>query len=126
MEEGVGIPAGDAIEVGTMKSSRFIGSLGVSAETSRDCLNRVMPPGGRVRPADCADAVGSFGEVARPACFALKSLVYLGVLRDNIRSLHLLSSAKVHCHHSPSQILHSLLVREACLCSAIKFPYLSS
>jgi hypothetical protein len=38
-EEGVGIPAGDATEVGTMKSSKLMGSLGVSADVSTDFLS---------------------------------------------------------------------------------------
>ena len=43
MEEGVSIPAGEDAEPGTIKSSKFIGSVACSADASIDFLSRAMP-----------------------------------------------------------------------------------
>ena len=71
MEEGVSIPAGEATELGTMKSSKFMGSFGVSAEASIDRRRRAMPPGALVGINDRGSLVEESAEVERPACFAL-------------------------------------------------------
>lgn len=70
-EEGVGIPAGEATELGTMKSSKFMGSLGVSAEASMDRRRRAMPPGALVDSNDRESLLEESAEVERLACFAL-------------------------------------------------------
>ena len=68
VEAGVGMPAGEATELGTMKSSKFIGSLDWSAEGSTDLRSFAMPLGVRAGGGGGRKAVEGGKELEALAC----------------------------------------------------------
>ena len=108
--------AGDAIDVGNMKSSMFMGSGSEVIVCSTDSRSFAIPEGALV---DC--------------WLALRMRLSIPVVRTraacpktNVPCLLSLLSLQIHCHHPPSQIFQSFLVWQLRFGLAIKLPYLRS
>jgi len=98
---GVEMSAGDAMEVGKMKSSIFIASgSGLSDARSMDSRSCAMPEGALV---DCCFALGNRSDQSS----ALRKMCDLS---HHIPCLLPLLALQVHGHHSPRQVFHPLLI----------------
>lgn len=109
------MPAGEATEVGKMKSSIFMASgSGVSDARSMDSRSCAMPDGALVG-----------------CCFALihrsnqsSALRNMCDMSHHIPCLLPFLALQVHGHHSPCQVLHPLLIGQLGFGFAVELPYL--
>jgi hypothetical protein len=100
------MPAGEAIELGTRKSSRFIGSECCSFELSTDFRSCAIPLGADVT----ADFFSSSFLHWQSISWIRGERDEEAIRRKRAGGLQLFPAYEVHCHHSPREVFQSLLV----------------